>query len=171
MYLSSKGANLSENDPDIGLSPTKPVKTFEEAKSLLGDGEGQKIIYIVGQVDISAKDEVWEFLDSGYVLKRYLIDADVANGYRGTLIQITQGGSLTLSNIIIDGGGEEGNEDSASKGPIIKVDEGSKLVINEGAYLQITIILLLILIIGGKITNLRTREALGVLFTIKVLSR
>lgn len=136
VYLSSKGANLSENDPDIGLSPTKPVKTFEEAKSLLGDGEGQKIIYIVGQVDISAKDEVWEFLDSGYVLKRYLIDADVANGYRGTLIQITQGGSLTLSNIIIDGGGEEGNEDSASKGPIIKVDEGSKLVINEGAYLQ-----------------------------------
>lgn len=114
------------NDAKNGLTTANAVKTFARAAELLGTEDGLKTIYVTGTVTIS-KDEAWALAGSvNGTVKRY------STFKSGALINV-KSGSLTLSNIIIDGGKEE---NVSASSPLVTVQAGAALTVNEGAVLQ-----------------------------------
>ncbi len=111
------------SDTNDGTSAAQAVKTFSRAKGLLATDGGT--IYINGLVTIT-DTQTWDL--SGYTNALVIRDST----YTGHLVQMSTGGSLTLSNITIDG-----NKTSvASANSLIRVNVGSNLIMNSGAILQ-----------------------------------
>jgi hypothetical protein len=113
-------------DTNDGTSAGTAVQTFDEAKRLLNTTDGT--IYISGQVNITGAEN-WDL--TGYTNAMVKRDAGFSNI---SLIKVISGGSLTLSNITIDGN-KEGIDPEAGTSPLIEVSGGS-LTMNDGAILQ-----------------------------------
>lgn len=122
VYLNgSKGVDTND-----GSTAKNAVKTFARAAELLGTDDGLKTIYVTNAVTIS-KDEAWALAGSvNGTVKRY-------NTFTGALINVSKGASLTLSNIIIDGGKEE---NTTATNSLVTVQSGGSFTISEGAVLQ-----------------------------------
>lgn len=119
-----------------GVNPDKAVKTFKAAKQLLGSDPG--VIYVSGPVQVEGT-ETWELYSSNQSIRRYTGFAigakDVYPVYEGNLVEVKEGGNLTLSRYItIDGGSEY--LDQAVEGCIIKVEGGGTLTANSSTNLQ-----------------------------------
>ena len=108
-----------------------PVKTFTRAKELMEQCDS-KIIWVTGALQVSGTTETWD-LDGKMVMR----DGE----YRGALVEVKKSGSLTLQNIVIDGGlsnGAFGWVDSGVEGngaSLVDVNRGT-LTIKDGAKLQ-----------------------------------
>ena len=135
------------DDSNSGLNSTSPVKTFEKAKELLATATNSDTIYVVGPVSVSGEDS-WS-LPKGQ-LKRF-------EKYTGALINVT--GTLTLQDIVIDGGGKE---NVASRAALVTVASGGTLNVKDGAVLQNnTQSASNMFSEGGAITNNGTLEMTG----------
>ena len=118
-----------------GVNPDTAVKTFDAAKKRLGSSPG--VIFVSGPVQIEGS-ETWS-LSGGQSIRRYTGFAigakDVFPVYEGNLVEVKEGGNLTLSsNITIDGGSEY--LDQAVEGCLIKVEGGGVLTANSSTKLQ-----------------------------------
>ena len=111
-----------------------PVKTFEKALELLKNKQKEREtsvdgIYVLNTITVS-DTKTWSFdaplVEAGMKLIR-------EPSFTGTLVKIVNGGSLTLSDITIDGMGKEG---TSSSGTLIEVSSGGKLFIRNGAVLR-----------------------------------
>ncbi len=110
-------------DTNDGTTAGTAVQTFAEAKRLLSTTDGT--IHVTGLVTISGT-ESWSL--DGYtnaVIKR---DTSLSDNY---LIQVVSGGSLTLSNITLDG-----NKESITSTKSLIDIYGGSLTMNNGAVLQ-----------------------------------
>lgn len=119
-----------------GVNPDKAVKTFAAAKQLLGSSPG--VIFVSGPVQVEGT-ETWALYSSNQSIRRYTGFAigakDVFPVYEGNLVEVKEGGNLTLSsNITIDGGSEY--LDQAVEGCIIKVESGGTLTAGSSTKLQ-----------------------------------
>lgn len=101
VYLN--GATGSDDNPG---TEDEPVKTFTKAKEVM-ENYGSDIIWVTGTVTLSGTSETWDL--SGKTIMR-----DVA--FRGELVHLTNGASLTLKNIVIDGANGDGAKAVASRG-------------------------------------------------------
>ncbi|WP_308753605.1 NosD domain-containing protein [uncultured Anaerotruncus sp.] len=115
-----------------GSTPDLAYKTFAAAKAALGGDPGN--IYICGTLTVSAND-TWS-LGADQALRRYSGFA-VAGKYsytpfRGDMIEV-KGGTLTLSNITIEGR-HDADQGFTANGSIIKVN-GGKVAMNAGTTL------------------------------------
>jgi uncharacterized repeat protein (TIGR02543 family) len=115
------------SDNNTGESPDQAVKSFEKAKELLAkDG----IIYITDTYYL-LQNENWSLPADVYgdaMVKRY-------ESFTGPMIYLAYSGdayTLTLNDIIIDGGSEDG---VTANSPVIKI-EYSNLILNENAIIQ-----------------------------------
>ena len=123
-------------DSNSGLASAYPVKTFQKAAELLAENTGLDTIYVVGPINVSGV-ESWTLPEGK--LKRY-------EKYDGTLIKVA--GTLTLSDIVIDGAGRvdenqpvggfavEQKEGAVSRAALITVFTSGTLNMNDGAVLQ-----------------------------------
>jgi predicted outer membrane repeat protein len=111
------------NDDNTGLSVDAPVRTFAQAKQILDMYPKLDTVYVTGQI---TTDENAAYDLDGRKLIRY-------PEYKGVLIELINGAEITLTDIVIDGAGEEGLSDVRS---MIKVDSGAALTIDKGAILQ-----------------------------------
>lgn len=132
----------SGNDSNSGTSSNAAVKTLEKALSLVKQGG---TIYITGTVTVSNSQE-WNLEGQGITLKRG------SSLLSDPLIEITNGGSLTLANITVHGGcGTPSTSNIAStttyatynntkssyvSAPLIHVNSGGSLTITDGAILE-----------------------------------
>ena len=120
-------------DTNTGTSANAAVQTLDRALLLVKEGG---TIYITGTVTVS-DTQVWEMTNS-VTIKRQ-------SSFTGPLVTVT-GGSLTLKNITIHGGsGTPSSSNIASnttyasgsaKAPLIVVQSGAALHIQEGAVLE-----------------------------------
>ncbi len=83
-----------------------PVKTFSRAKELM-DKFNSDIIWVTGALQVSGTTETWDL--GGKMVMR-------DGAYRGTLVEVTNKGSLTLRNLVIDGGCKNGATGKADSG-------------------------------------------------------
>lgn len=108
-----------------------PVKTFARAKELVERCDSE-IVWVAGALQVSGTAETWDL--DGKALMR-------DDGYHGALVEVKKSGSLTLQNIVIDGGlsnGAFGWVDSGVEGngaSLVDVNKGT-LTIKDGAKLQ-----------------------------------
>ncbi|WP_072499758.1 Cna B-type domain-containing protein [Olsenella phocaeensis] len=121
------GSTGSDSNPG---TEDAPVKTFAKVKELL-PGSGFDFAYVSGALKPSG-DETWDL--GGKMLQR-------ASGYYGELIHVGGGAKLTLANIVVDGGIDNGSwaectGGSGEGGSIVGVFDGGALTIAEGATLQ-----------------------------------
>lgn len=124
----------SGSDLNSGAS-SSPVKTFEKAQSLLSEGG---TIYISGTVTVST-DQSWSLDNNGSQIKRY-------SSFTGPLVSVASGGTLSLSDVTINGGSGTPSASSiatnttyatsSAKAPLIVVQSGGSLSISDGAVLQ-----------------------------------
>lgn len=118
------------DDANDGSSMEQAVKTFERAKELLADSKNPVII-LCGQVTIT-EDTTWSMADlpGGKIVRNI--------GFTAGGIVIPEGVTLTLDNIIIDGGGEmfPGLYDGFSNQGMLYLEKGGNLVLNEGVEIQ-----------------------------------
>ena len=135
------------DDTRAGTSANTAVKTLEKAMALVRDGG---TIYISGTVTVS-DSQLWD-LDSKVTVKRY-------SSFTGPLITVADGGSLTLSNITINGGSGKPAADEpdfnkslssaspdiatnttyasgSAKAPLIVINNGGRVTIQTGAVLE-----------------------------------
>ncbi len=124
------------NDGNSGLKPDEPVKTFKKAREVLEGllGEGSSLtaeakaavagVYVMGQLAVDDA-QPWS-LSQGKRLIRY-------PDYKGYLVQVAGGETLTLQNIVVDGSGQEKMEADYA---LVKVLGAGILNINGGAVLQ-----------------------------------
>lgn len=124
--------NGSTGDDSNPGTKAKPVKTFAKAKELM-EKYGSDIIWVTGMLSLSDATETWDL--GGKMMMR---DSD----YHGELVRITDASSLTLTNIVIDGGVENGAYGQALAdslegygGSLVSVFD-STLTISTGAKLQ-----------------------------------
>ncbi len=117
----------SGNDTNNGVTKATAVATFDKAKTLLGPNG---TIYVCGTVTVASADEFSWSLGANQTMKRYKDPVDPENDFRGTMIQLD--GSLTLSDIILDGGSSDGIEPTS---PILQINGGT-LNLNGGSAIQ-----------------------------------
>lgn len=130
---------INGNDNNSGTIDS-PVKTFEKAKELLINNDKSNI-YVTGTITINDTQE-WDL--NGKNLMRF-------PDYTDKLINIGSNGSLTLSNILIDGASTKGKNNYNS---LIVVQSGGKLIVNDGTTLQNNYIYGYIsMTLGGAIHN------------------
>lgn len=119
----------SGDDNNDGLTPDSPVKTFERARTVLDtllealDDDARDAvdgIYVMGALQVTDSQQ-W-FLPEGKALMRY-------PDYAGALVSVT--GSLTLSDITLDGGAKQG---FVANKAMVYVNGGA-LTIQDGANL------------------------------------
>lgn len=121
VYLNGKGSDAND-----GQSPLTAVQSFERAKELLNHEAGT--IWIINGITI--KDEqVWD-ADQPITLKRYMGSASYP-AYTGTLIDIRSSGSLTLSQISIDGSSFESEAAAILVDGKLKITELTQIINNE----------------------------------------
>ena len=122
------------NDANPGTEDA-PVKTFARAKQLM-DEHASDIVWVTGTLQVSGTVESWDL--GGKTLMR-------ESGFTGELVHVSNGASLTLKNIVIDGGSLNGAKGKVSLGDgsggsLVGVfgdkDAKSSLRIEEGAKLQ-----------------------------------
>ena len=118
-YVYIDGVNGSD---DGDGTKEHPVKTFGRAKDILESKDDAKAIIVLNKVTVK-DDEEWS-LPEGAQLER---DKD----YKGVLIEVASGASLTIKDITIDGSAEAGVTGSDS---LIKVY--GELTVQEGSLLQ-----------------------------------
>lgn len=118
IYLDGKNGN----DSNSGLAPEQAVKTFAKAKEVLTQ-QNETIIYVTGTVKVTGTEE-WS-LPEGAQMKAY--------PYTSTMVLVKSGGNLTLSNITLDGGREDG---FVTYGALVEVENNGQLNIQNGAVLQ-----------------------------------
>ncbi len=110
------------NDANDGTSAATAVKTFSTAKTLLAtDGT----IHVTGLVTV-ASTQAWDLSGKGSAV--VMRDSTYTTG---ALVSVSVGGSLTLSNIVIDGNKAQVSNAAA---PIVNVS--GALVMNAGALLR-----------------------------------
>jgi len=119
VYLAGGGGS----DSNSGLSASYPVATFAMAKRRLAREGG--VIYINSYMTIT-DTQVWDL--SGYTDARVIRHTGDSIS---ALIYVATGGSLTLSNIVIDG-----NKGAGPTGELILIEWSGSLVMNDGAVLQ-----------------------------------
>ncbi len=143
-------ATLNDGNTDVSLQPgdnvwvngksgddsnpgteNYPVKTFARAKELM-DELGSDIIWVTGALQVSGTTETWDL--NGKTIMR-------DGGYHGELVRVSNKATLTLSNIVIDGGlsnGAFGRGDilEGNGGSLVGVYTESELTVKEGAKLQ-----------------------------------
>ena len=137
--LKLKGVYVGGQDGDdgnSGLMPEEPVKTFKKAKEvlegLLGDGSALTDeakaavagIYVMGQLSVD-DEQPWS-LPEGKQLIRF-------PDYKGYLVEVAGGKTLTLENIVVDGASKESVEANSA---LVKVLSNGTLNIKGGAALQ-----------------------------------
>jgi hypothetical protein len=121
IYLDGQGGNDSNN----GGSASQAVKTFAKAKEILTTtATSIKAIYITGTVTVDTTTSWALGVDAPSLVRSY--------NFGGTLIEVTDNGDLTLSDITIDG-----NDDKIGvpTGRLINV-EGGILTLDSGATLE-----------------------------------
>lgn len=124
VYLNGTEEGNDEND---GLSPERPVKTFERAKEVAKESEREKI-YITGRVTIN-KDTSWSLPEEEYPnTKIYRYEK-----YKGILILLGDEANLKLKSIAIDGNSENGVEADFDA---IRVKSNAILTMGEDSILQ-----------------------------------
>lgn len=116
------------SDSNSGLTVGEPVKTFAKAKEILEAAEGRNTIYVTGTIAVEG-DESWSLPD-GAMMKRY---PDTQKTDIGNLVQVKDGGKLTLRNITIDGAK---GENIKSNGALIEVERTGNLQVEDGTVLQ-----------------------------------
>lgn len=126
------------NDTNAGTQAS-PVKTFEKALSLLAENG---TVYVSGTVSVSGAEN-WSIPVAGAKIQR-------AAGFTGPLVSVANRGSLTLSNLTMNGGCGAlpdllvNNNSSYStayaaggaKAPLIVVNSGGALTITNGTVLE-----------------------------------
>lgn len=123
-YVYLDGTNGS--DENSGMTSSDAVKTFAKAKELLAEA-AYKEIRICDKVNVST-DEVWDLSEyPGAVVIR---DESFDDG-AAYLVWMT-GGSLTLKNIVVDGGGTRWTN---NKGYMAFYVKNSTLILDSGAEL------------------------------------
>ena len=110
------------NDDNTGESPDRAVKTFERARELLEKGKA-KVILVCGTVTVDS-EETWS-LPEGTAMIR---DRD----FKDAMVKVAQNGSLTLTDVTLDGGSNSG---LLADDAIIRVEKDGELVIDKGAVL------------------------------------
>lgn len=120
---------------DADGSYEHPVKTFDKAAEIMNTVNSDKnntadenfkpldTIYVLGQITVS-DEQSWSL--DGKTLARY-------PRYTGRLVLLKDKGSLTLQNIVMDGGSNYGITDAKS---LIEIDGSATLSIGENAVLQ-----------------------------------
>ncbi len=108
-----------------------PVKTFELAKELL-NGNGGDTIFVTGAITLNGTSATWSL--GGKTLAR-------GNNYHGTLVSLTNGASLTLTDIVLDGRSGDGQTGRATGGlgdggSLVSLYKQSTLTVGLGAVLQ-----------------------------------
>lgn len=115
---------LSRTGSDTGLGTSaSPFRSFERAKSAVADNG---TIYIQSTYFVSSASETWSLLDKPNVTVMR------APGNTSKMISVSNNATLTLNNIVIDGGSSNAGTEN---GPIIEASYGN-LVINTGTVLQ-----------------------------------
>lgn len=118
VYLSNEGSD------DNSGTEEAPVKTFARAKELLAtDGT----IYIIDGMLTVSDSQSWSLEGYG--------QATVKRAGGSTIVELTEGASLTLEHIILDGGIEFPDPDR-SGGSLITSDEECTLVLGDGCVLR-----------------------------------
>lgn len=123
VYLDGKNGD----DTKDGLSPKTAVRTFARAKAIAEnppEGKNRTSIYIMRPVTISEK-ETWDLSNIG--VYRYLKNGSL-------LVDIAEGGSLELGNIVLDG--NLVNQGLSNNDSLIRVQKGGTLIVGEQAVLQ-----------------------------------
>lgn len=90
--------NGKTGDDSNSGTEVSPVKTFEKAKELL-TANNADIIWVSGTIEINGTNKTW-YLGGKSIMREVT--------YTGDLVRITNGGTLTLQNIIIDGSSKSG---------------------------------------------------------------
>ena len=124
-----------------GLEYQKPVGTFAKALEIARENN-LKRIYVIGTVTV--KESMTLSTGSNDIrVMRYPGPASgtTPKAFADALFKVTSGATLTLSDIVIDGANAEGitsggKASLSSKGALVEVDSGSKLILNAGAVLQ-----------------------------------
>lgn len=129
------GENGGTSDWYDGSTPTKAFKTFELAKAALAGEPGA--IYVTGTVTVD-ESTAWS-LGNGQYLRRYngfeVAGQKSYDAFAGDLVRVANGGSLTLTNIPIEG--RRSAEDSyTASGTLVHVSNGGTLTMNAGAALR-----------------------------------
>ena len=129
------GENGGTGDWYDGSTPERAFKTFELAKAALAGEPGA--IYVTGTVTVD-KAEEWS-LENGQFLRRYngfeVAGQKSYDAFAGDLVCVADGGSLTLTNIPIEG--RRSAEDSyTASGTLVRVANGGTLTMNAGAALR-----------------------------------
>lgn len=126
------------NDANFGGTCSYPVKTFERAKQLLAEKmNGDGVIYVCDTVDVTSAEE-WSLPIEDFPNARVVSCPDNSVVHNGsgskevveTLISISNGGSLTLSDITVDHG--FATTESAA---IVRIEGSGELTLNSGALL------------------------------------
>lgn len=126
------------NDNNAGTQ-SAPVKTFEKALSLVAENG---TIYVSGTVTVNSAEE-WSINVPGVKMQR-------ASGFTGPLVIVANGGSLTLSELTMNGGCGTlpallTNNNSrysstyatgSAKAPLIVVNTGGDLNVTDGTVLE-----------------------------------
>lgn len=117
------------SDENDGLSPESAVKTFAAAKERLPELVVDGVIYITNPVIVTG-EETWDLSDrdAKIVLAEGLKGVTNSNG-----AVMVDGGSLTLSNIVLDGNREKVE---ASEVYLIQIKNYGSLTMNDGTVLQ-----------------------------------
>lgn len=131
--------NGTSGDDSNDGSEESPVKSFARAKDLMNQ-YGSDIIWVTGTLQVSGSDEMWDL--GGKLLMRDSL-------FRGELVHVSNGATLTLTNIVVDGGCKNGatgvaSDGDGSGGSLFGVfgsgGQPSVLTIGEGASLQNNVI-------------------------------
>ena len=126
------------NDANSGTEE-EPVKTFFRAKELMEQWQSD-IIWVTGALEVSGTTETWDL--GGKMIMRDGL-------YNGELVRVSDKGSLTLKNIVIDGGCKNGATGIATSGDggggsLVTVrgssSARSSLTVGEGAILRNNVI-------------------------------
>lgn len=117
-----------------------PIKTFEKAMELVARGG---TIHVLGSITVN-DDQVWDLEGQNVTIKR-------GSNVTGPLVIVSDGGSLTLANVTVNGGsnnpsasitesdsnyiGKNSTFAGSAKGPLIEVKDNGRLTIKDGATL------------------------------------
>ncbi|HHT23901.1 MAG TPA: Cna B-type domain-containing protein [Clostridiaceae bacterium] len=125
------------NDADGGTQ-SAPVKTLERALGLVAQNG---TIYVSGTVTVNGT-ESWSIDVPGVKMQR-------AAGFTGPLVSVASGGSLTLSDLIMNGGNGGLNpllisnssysttySTNFARAPLIVVNTGGSLIVTDGTVLE-----------------------------------
>ena len=122
--------NGSAGDDSNPGTATKPVKTFAKAKELM-EKYHSEIIWVSGALDLMGTTETWDL--GGKTMMR-------EGEFTGELVRLSNGANLTLKNIILDGGLENGSRGASTGdgggGSLVGVYSKSVLTIGANATLQ-----------------------------------